>query len=132
MKLRILILFISLSVLMSSSPLLAHHNFRAEFDINMPIIVTGTITRVALTNPHARLYIDAIDENNKIIHWDFELASASALLRRGWKRDTFEVGDEVIVHAARARNAPYVGNVEYITILNTDGSEGFTFGSPRE
>lgn len=129
---NIKLIILSLSALLVSAPLFAHHNFRAEFDINMPVIVTGTVTRLALTNPHARLYIDEIDENGEVIHWDFELAAASSLLRRGWKRDTLVEGDTVIVHAARARNAPNVGNVEFVTTVNEDGSEGFTFGSPRE
>lgn len=132
MKIRLIILSSILTGLFISAPLFAHHNFRAEFDINMPVIVTGTVTRLALTNPHARLYIDEIDENGEVVHWDFELAAASSLLRRGWKRDTLVEGDTVIVHAARARNAPNVANVEFVTTVNEDGSEGFTFGSPRE
>lgn len=132
MKIKLIILSSILSAIFVSAPLFAHHNFRSEFDINQPVIVTGTVVRLALTNPHARLYIDATDDNGEVVHWDFELAAASSLLRRGWKRNTLVEGDTVIVHAARARNAPNVGNVEFVTTVNKDGSEGFTFGSPRE
>ena len=132
MKIRLTMFPALLSALMICMPATAHHNFRAEFDINIPVIVTGTVTRVALTNPHARLYLDVINDDGIVTHCDFELAAASSLLRQGWKRDTLEVGDTIIVHAARARNAPNVGNVEYVTLVNEDGSEGFSFGSPRD
>ncbi|PCJ42817.1 MAG: hypothetical protein COA71_04770 [SAR86 cluster bacterium] len=132
MKNKLILLFSILTALLGSTALNAHHNFRAEFDIDMPVIVTGTVMRLALTNPHARLYVDVVDESGEITHWNFELAAASSLLRRGWRRDTLVVGNTVIVHAARARNAPNVGNVEYVTLVNEDGSEGFSFGSPRE
>tara|TARA_R110000772_G_scaffold97492_8_gene196786 strand:+ start:1735 stop:2133 length:399 start_codon:yes stop_codon:yes gene_type:complete len=132
MKFRSQTLFTLFAGLVLAMPGFAHHNFRAEFDIDMPVIVTGTVTRVALTNPHARLYLDVSNEDGTVTHWDFELAAASSLLRRGWRRDTLEVGDTIIVHAARARNAPNVGNVEYVTLVNEDGSEGFSFGSPRD
>lgn len=132
MKIRLILVSTILTALFVSAPLFAHHNFRAEFDIEMPVIVTGTVTRLALTNPHARLYMDVNNEDGTVTHWDFELAAASSLLRRGWRRDTLEVGDTIIVHAARARLAPNVGNVEYVTLVNEDGSEGFSFGSPRD
>ncbi len=132
MKIKMILSSAVLFSLFFSSQLFAHHNFRAEFDINMPVVVTGTVVRLDLTNPHARLYIDVTEESGEITHWDFELAAASSLLRRGWRRDTLEPGDTVTVHAARARNAPNVGNVEFVTTINDDGSEGFTFGSPRE
>ncbi len=79
MKIKMIILSSILTGLFVSAPLFAHHNFRSEFDINQPVIVTGTVVRLALTNPHARLYIDAVDDNGDVIHWDFELAAASAL-----------------------------------------------------
>lgn len=132
MKARLILIFSIFAGLFSTAPLNAHHNFRAEFDIDMPVVIRGTVVRLALTNPHARLYIDVAAESGEVTHWNFELASSSSLMRRGWRRDTLEAGDEVIVHAARARNAPNVGNVEYVTIINEDGSEGFSYGSPRD
>ena len=37
---------------------MAHHSFSAEFDRDKPIKLTGTVTKVEWTNPHARIYID--------------------------------------------------------------------------
>ena len=115
-----------------SLPLSAHHNFLAQFDPEQPVQITGTVTRLALTNPHARLYIEAVNENGDTVEWDFELASVSALFRRGWKRDSIQTGDTVTVHADRARNAPYVANARFVSLLDENGEEAFRFGSPQE
>lgn len=133
MKNKNYIVSVVLSLLLVSAPSFAHHNFRAVFDIDQPVIITGTVARMVFSNPHARLYVNAIDEETgEAVVWDFELEAASMLQRRGWKRDTFLVGDTVTVHAARARNNPYMGNIEFLTKINEDGSEGFTSGSARE
>ncbi|MAM72107.1 MAG: hypothetical protein CMP91_13305 [Gammaproteobacteria bacterium] len=110
----------------------AHHNFLAQFDPEQPIQVTGTVVRVALTNPHARIYIEAPDANGELVIWDFELASVSSLFRQGWRRDSLEPGDTVTVHADLARNDPNVGNTRFISLLDESGEEAFRFGSPQE
>lgn len=106
----------------------AHHSFRAQYDSEIVVEVTGTITEVAWTNPHARFYVASEDgdgggENET---WDFELASPSALFRRGWNVSSLEPGMQVTVVAYRARNAPHVANTATITF--DDGSRLIALG----
>tara|TARA_R110000772_G_scaffold38354_21_gene90566 strand:- start:1491 stop:1889 length:399 start_codon:yes stop_codon:yes gene_type:complete len=110
----------------------AHHNWLAEFDPDLPVIVSGTVVNFQLTNPHARLYVDEIQENGELKHWNFELAAAAMLMRQNIKRDTLKPGDRVIIHAARAREVANVANVEYVVIMDEAGNEIFTFGSARQ
>ncbi len=96
----------------------AHHSFAAEFDRNLPITVTGTVTKVEWANPHARFYIDAKDESGKTVNWDFELASPNGLMRRGWNRNSMKLGDVVTVTGHRAKNNPLVGNASSVVMAN--------------
>jgi Family of unknown function (DUF6152) len=108
----------------------AHHSFAAEFDRDLPITVTGTVTKVEWANPHARFYLDAKDDQTgEIVNWDFELASPNGLMRRGWTRNSMKLGDTVTVTGHRAKNAAHVGNASTVTLA--DGKKLFA-GSSSE
>jgi len=105
----------------------AHHSFRAQYDSEIVVEVSGTITEVAWTNPHARFYVAADDEDGETVTWDFELASPSTPFRRGWSISSLEPGMQVTVVAYRARNAPHVANTGTITF--DDGSRLIALGT---
>ena len=107
-------------LMLAAAPLAAaaHHSFRAQYDAEIVVEVTGEITEVAWTNPHARFYVAAENDSGETVTWDFELASPSALFRRGWNISSLEPGMEVTVVAYRARNAPHVANTATITFDN--------------
>ena len=105
----------------------AHHSFAAEFDRNLPITVTGTVTKVEWMNPHARFYVDAKNDAGETVNWDFELASPNGLMRRGWNRNSMKIGDVVTVSGHRAKNNPLVGNASSVTLA--DGKRLFAGSS---
>ena len=113
--------------LLSAAFASAHHSFAAEFDRNLPVTVTGTVTKVEWMNPHARFYIDAKDDAGKIVNWDFELASPNGLMRRGWNRNSMKIGDTVTVTGHRAKNNPAVGNASSVVLA--DGKKLFAGSS---
>ena len=71
-------------VLFAAASAAAHHGFAGEYDINKPIEVTGIVSKVEWTNPHARFYVDVKDASGKVTTWNFELASLNSLRRNGW------------------------------------------------
>jgi hypothetical protein len=111
-------LIIALGLAVPGAAAYAHHSFAAEFDANQPITVTGTVTKVEWTNPHARFYVDAKDESGKVVNWDFELGGATQLIRRGWSRTTLKPGESVTVSGFRARRAPHVGNARDVRLAD--------------
>ena len=48
----------ALAVLVVAVPLVAHHTFGAEFDVNAPIQLEGTVVRLEWTNPHVWIHVE--------------------------------------------------------------------------
>ena len=91
-------------MLFSVMPAAAHHAFAAEFDAKKGIKVSGTITKLEWTNPHAWLYVDVKDESGKVTNWNFELGAIPVLLKQGWKKDALKAGDVVTVEGFLAKD----------------------------
>lgn len=102
---------------------LAHHSFSAEYSRDLPVEITGTVARVEWTNPHARFYVDVV-EDGEAVTWDFELTTPNILMRRGWKSNSLQPGDTVTVTGWRARNSPHVANAGSVRLA--DGTQLFT------
>lgn len=99
------IVAVGVSLLCSATGLAAHHSFAAEYDQNKPITLKGVVTKYEWTNPHARFYIDVVDEDGKVINWNIELASPSALARNGWSSRSLKVGEQTTVQGFEAKVA---------------------------
>lgn len=102
----------------SSAQVLAHHSFAAEFDANAPIKLHGVVTKVEWTNPHTYFYVE-VEENGEYHEWALEMGSPNGLMRRGWTRDTLEIGTEVYITGTRARDGSYKGNVQAVVLADT-------------
>ena len=130
MKLRaLLVLTISFALTFAAIPAFPHHGFAAEFDIKKPITITGTLTKIEWTNPHAFLYIDAKDETGKVVNWAFELGSPNGLMRRGWTRHSLKVGDTITVDGYCAKDGSRIANARSVKL--SDGRTVFA-GSPDD
>ncbi len=82
---------------------LAHHSFGAEFDQDNPIVLDGTVTRFDWLNPHSRIHLDVVNpKTGQHEHWRIEGGAPSALLRRGWSRESLPAGTRIHVRAFRA------------------------------
>ena len=111
---------IGIFALASGRPLVAHHSFAAEFDVNQPFTLNGTVTKIEWTNPHAFVYIDVIDPPTKATtNWAIELGSPNVLVRNGWRRTTVKAGDIVVVQGSKARNGTPLGNARTIVLAST-------------
>ena len=110
---------VALLVFLSASAVSAHHNFRAEFDINSPFNVTGTVTKVEWTNPHTWFYVDVKDAKGAAANWAMEMGSPNALMRAGWKRTSMNAGDVVTVDGYKSWERKNTGNARSVILTKT-------------
>ena len=106
-------------VLLAARPVVAHHAFAAEFDAAKPVKLTGAVTKVDWTNPHAWIYVDIKDETGKVANWGFELASPNGLMRNGWTRFSLKPGEVVTIEGTRAKNGSTNANAAAVIIAST-------------
>ena len=61
-----LIIGLTIGLILSAVPVLAHHSFAAEYE-SKEVTLTGTITKVEWTNPHIYFYIDGKDASGNLV-----------------------------------------------------------------
>ena len=127
MSTRLYIAPAALALLVTAAPILAHHAFAAEFDVNQPVKVHGTTAKMEWVNPHAWIHVDVKEADGKVTTWRFELGAPNSLIRLGWKKDTVPIGLEVDVEGFRAKAGGPVANGRSIKL--PDGRELFSGGS---
>ena len=109
----------------------AHHSFAAEFDINKPVKLEGTVTSMEWINPHSWIHLDVKGPDGKVVGWMVEGGSPNILLRRGFTKKSLEPGTVIVVDGFQAKNGENRANGSNITF--PDGKRLFLGGSnPNE
>lgn len=101
----------------------AHHSFAAEFDLNKPVLLDGVVVKMEWVNPHSWLHIDVTREDGTVERWKIEGGAPSALLRRGWNKNSLPEGTKIRVDGFQARNGERRANAN--NIVFPDGKKLF-------
>ena len=105
----------------------AHHAFATEFDVERPVELNGTVSKVEMINPHSWIHIDVANDDGSTTTWMIEGGSPNALYRRGITKTSVPIGAELYVFGYQARDGRFraVGR----TITFADGSALFFSGT---
>jgi hypothetical protein len=98
----------------------AHHAVQAQFDINKPMTVTGSVTRIDFVNPHGYLYIDEQNADGTQTPWAFELVAPGQLRKVGLGRGTgaIKIGDIITVTALASKDGSKSGLTHTIKLAD--------------
>jgi hypothetical protein len=104
----------------------AHHSLGATYDQTKEITIEGKLVRFLYRNPHAFVHVEAPDTDGQIQRWAVEWGGAVQLAGQGVTRDTFKVGDEVIITGNPSRTA-----TDYRVKMNSlyRTADGFGWGT---
>lgn len=134
MRTKLAFVAAGLGLVLAAVPVLAHHAFSAEFDVNKPIKLEGTVTKMEWINPHAWIHIDVKREGGKVEKWMIEGGTPNTLLRRGFTKKSLLPGMEIVVDGYRAKDGSMKANGRDLTF--PDGRKLFLgssgTGAPRD
>ena len=82
----------------------AHHAFAAEFDVNRPLTLKGTLVKWEMVNPHSWFHVDIKDKDGKVSTWMIEGGSPNQLIRMGVTKTTVPVGTELVIEGYQAKD----------------------------
>jgi hypothetical protein len=117
----------AIAVMLAGVPLFGHHAFNAEFDAKKPVKIQGVVTKMEWVNPHAWIHLDVKAADGKVTAWMVEGGAPSALLRRGFTKDSLLPGTEIVVEGYGAKDGANRANGANITFK--DGRKLFVGSS---
>ena len=128
MTTRYLCAAVAAALAAASGGALAHHSFSQEFDPTRPMSLSGKVIKFEWVNPHSWIHIDVVNRRTGAHEtWRVEGGAPSALLRRGWNRNSLPAGTSISVDGFAARDGDRRASASEITF--PDGRQ-LSLGNP--
>ena len=137
MRTGFIIALVAAALLATGAPLWAHHAFAAEFDINKPLTLEGTLAKWEMINPHSWFHIDVKGPDGKVVQWRVEGGSPSSLIREGVTKETVPIGTKLKIEGYQSKSGENIAvGRDFILAdgkrLFLGGSAGSVDGPPKQ
>ena len=96
--------------LLISVPVSAHHG-AAAFDVGKRVVLKGTVAGWVYSNPHCLLSLDVMGEDGKVVRWIAEGQAPNVVYPVGYRKDSFNFGDQVTVTVEPVKNGRPMGRI---------------------
>jgi hypothetical protein len=106
-----------IAVALLAAPAFAHHSF-AMFDQSKVVYLPGTVTEFEFVNPHTWLHLAFVNDKGDVSTWSFEAGSVAQLVRLGWSKDSFKVGDKVEIGFRPLKDGSRGGQLMSVKLAN--------------
>ena len=126
MKTNIFTVLLVAGALCAVQPARAHHAFAAEYDVDKPVTLTGTLSKMEWVNPHGWIYMDVKQPDGGVKQWTIEASGPNQMSRRGLKKTDFVHGMSLTVKGYQGKKDPALANGR--TLVLADG-RSFYIGS---
>lgn len=112
--------------LLASNTLQAHHSLAGVYEVKQQASVTGTLTKIAFTNPHGAIYMKVTAEDGTVTEWTMTTGSANVLQNMGFGEtgvNHIKAGDKLTISYFPARSGKPLGFIRSITLPNANTVE---------
>jgi len=104
MRATLTVVIAGAALIIAGTTVRAHHAFAAEFDVNKPIKLTGTLKEWEMINPHSWFHVEVKEAGGKVAIWQVEGGSPNQLIRNGVTKKTIAVGTELVIDGYQAKD----------------------------
>ena len=125
MKRHLVLAFLALAALTIGTRVYAHHSFAATYREKDSVTIEGELVQLDFRNPHSFVHVMVKEKDGSMVRYAIEWGGVGQLGQQGITRDTFKVGDHVVISGAPGRN-PADHRVRMVTLKRP--SDGFSWG----
>jgi hypothetical protein len=109
--------FAGMAAVLLAAPAFAHHSF-AMFDQSRVLYMPGMVKDFEFVNPHTWLHLAIVNDKGEASTWSFEAGSVAQLVRLGWSKDSFKIGDRVEVGFRPLKDGSRGGQLMSVKLAN--------------